>query len=189
MQHPWYVKKFGFPCLTVTEHYFEMSKTDARDSFDIYKSFIKQTDRVVDYLGVARKLHNVVNVPVPNLKHAPTGLVKALEEYLNDPNFEQNRIEYKRSLGVVEGSSTGRAPSPGGESTMTKRFSLYAALASQEADRPPPSSTSTSAPAPAPATTAPAPTAPLGASQKIQDFFDSIQADQQPTMFGGPAQG
>jgi hypothetical protein len=92
-----------------------MSKVDATESFEIYKSFIKQTDRVVDYLGVARKLHNVVNVPVPNLKHAPTGLVKALEEYLNDPNFENNRMEYKRSLGVVEGNSTGRDPSPAGE--------------------------------------------------------------------------
>jgi hypothetical protein len=98
--------------LTYSEHYFEMSKSDASESFDIYKSFIKQTDRVVDYLGVARKLHNVVNVPVPNLKHAPTGLVKALEEYLNDPNFEQNRREYKASLGVVEGKGGARTPSP-----------------------------------------------------------------------------
>ena len=96
-----------------------MSKSDACDSFEIYKSFIKQTDRVVDYLGVARKLHNIVNVPVPNLKHAPTGLVKALGEYLNDPNFEQNRIEYKRSLGVVEGSSTARSPSPGGKASLS----------------------------------------------------------------------
>lgn len=88
-----------------------MSKPDASESFDIYKSFIKQTDKVVDYLGVVRKLHNVVNIPVPNLKHAPTSLVKALEEYLNDPNFEENRREYKKSLGVVEGKP-GRTPSP-----------------------------------------------------------------------------
>ena len=101
-----------------------MSKSDARDSFEIYKSFIKQTDRVVDYLSVARKLHNIVNVPVPNLKHAPTGLVKALEEYLNDPNFEQNRIEYKRSLGVVEGSSTARSPSPGGKASLSPRYTV-----------------------------------------------------------------
>jgi hypothetical protein len=95
-----------------------MSKSDASESFDIYKSFIKQTDRVVDYLGVARKLHNVVNVPVPNLKHAPTGLVKALEEYLNDPNFETNRKEYKASLGVVEGKpGSARTPSPARETT------------------------------------------------------------------------
>ncbi|EIW71887.1 hypothetical protein TREMEDRAFT_41409 [Tremella mesenterica DSM 1558] len=151
----------------ILEHYFEMSKLDATESFQIYKSFIKQTDRVVDYLAVARKLHNIVNVPVPNLKHAPTGLVKALEEYLNDPNFEQNRQEYRKSLGVVEGKA--RTPSPN-----------------------PPSAKLTSPPSPksAPpiATSVPGPSAPAGADQKIQDFFDSIQTNNQPTMFPGPAQ-
>lgn len=93
-----------------------MSKPDATEAFDIYKSFIKQTDKVVDYLGVVRKLHNIVNVPVPNLKHAPTSLVKALEEYLHDPNFEENRREYKASLGVVEGKPAQRTPSPNRES-------------------------------------------------------------------------
>lgn len=89
-----------------------MSKVDATESFEIYKSFISQTDKVVDYLGVARKLHNILNVPVPNLKHAPTGLVKALEEYLHDPNFENNRREYRKSLGVVEGRQGSPSPSP-----------------------------------------------------------------------------
>ncbi len=114
----------GVYLLISAEHYFEMSKSDAREAYDVYKYFIKQTDSVVDYLGVARKLHNVVNVPVPNLKHAPTGLVKALEEYLNDPNFEQNRIEYRRSLGVVEGKSSARAPSPGGKSSLSSETAL-----------------------------------------------------------------
>lgn len=101
-----------------SEHYFEMAKSDAKESFEIYKSFIKQTDRVVDYLSMARKLHNVVNIPVPNLKHAPTGLVKALEEYLNDPDFESNRVEYRKSLGVVEGRSGARDPSPSSRSSL-----------------------------------------------------------------------
>lgn len=92
-----------------------MSKVDASEAFSIYKQFIAQTDKVVDYLSVVRKLHNIVNVPVPNLKHAPTSLVKALEEYLNDPNFEDNRREYKRSLGVVEGTTAGRDTSPARE--------------------------------------------------------------------------
>ncbi|OCF31610.1 ENTH domain-containing protein [Kwoniella heveanensis CBS 569] len=160
----------------ILEHYFEMSKVDATDAFDIYKSFIKQTDRVVDYLGIARKLHHVVNVPVPNLKHAPTGLVKALEEYLNDPNFETNRIEYKKSLGVVEGKNTGRDPSPAARNPSPAKESK------------PASASSSSAPAPNPPASPPPAQAPPGASQKIQDFFESIQSNQQPTMFGGPAQ-
>lgn len=66
---------------------------------------------------MARKLHNVVNIPVPNLKHAPTGLVKALEEYLNDPDFEGNRIEYRKSLTVVEGRA--KDPSPSSKSAFS----------------------------------------------------------------------
>lgn len=51
------------------EHYFEMSKVDATDALAVYKSFCKQTDDVVEYLSMARKLVNLLNVPVPNLKH------------------------------------------------------------------------------------------------------------------------
>jgi hypothetical protein len=167
-----------------------MSKSDATDAFDIYKSFIKQTDKVVDYLGVVRKLHNVVNVPVPNLKHAPTSLVKALEEYLHDPNFEENRREYKASLGVVEGKTGQRTPSPNRELNCVwfgQRAKHSAAAPKTETKSAPPASSS-SAPAQPTGFASPAPAAPPGSSQKIQDFFDSIQANQQPTMFGGPAQ-
>lgn len=151
----------------ILEHYFEMTKVDATESFEIYKNFIKQTDKVVDFLAMARRLNNVINVPVPNLKHAPTSLVKALEEYLNDPNFEQNRLEYKRSLGVVEGKSK-QTPSPGRSPSAQ------------------PSSPSAAAkPTPAPAASSSTPAA-AGTQAKIQDFLDSIQTDQQ-TLFGGPA--
>lgn len=180
----------------ILEHYFEMSKYDATEAFDIYKSFIKQTDRVVDYLGIARKLHHVVNVPVPNLKHAPTGLVKALEEYLNDPNFEDNRKEYRKSLGVVEGRGPARTPSPnppGKLAAQDPRSGVHAAAdvlvatkTENQSESKPTSSSLTAAPT---SSTSAAPSsAPPGASQKIQDFFDSIQADSQPTMFAGPPQ-
>lgn len=189
-----------------------MSKSDATEAFSIYKSFIKQTDRVVDYLGMARKLHNVVNIPVPNLKHAPTGLVKALEEYLNDPDFENNRVEYRKSLGVVEGRP-GREPSPNSEFSAFFSKQRVHVLRDEEAESKqedrvktqiliiPDTSSTPSKPTPAPAassstasappaavpSSAPQHSAPPGANQKIQDFFDSIQTDQQPTMFGGPA--
>ncbi|BEJ15286.1 hypothetical protein CspHIS471_0410530 [Cutaneotrichosporon sp. HIS471] len=141
----------------ILEHYFEMSKVDATASFDIYKSFIKQTDKIVEYLAVARRLNNIVNVPVPNLKHAPTSLVKALDEYLNDPNFEQNRLEYKKSLGVVE-ARPGDKSSAGGKRGETKD------------DKAAESSKS------APTTAPPAPVA--NAQAKIQDFLESIENEQ-----------
>jgi hypothetical protein len=46
-----------------------MSHIDAKDALGIYRNFCKQTERVVEYLGVAKKLQNLLNVPIPNLKH------------------------------------------------------------------------------------------------------------------------
>ena len=42
---------------------------DANEALTIYRHFCKQTDLVVEYLGVAKKLQNLLNVPVPELKH------------------------------------------------------------------------------------------------------------------------
>jgi hypothetical protein len=52
-----------------TEHYFEMSHVDAKEALAIYRHFCTQTERVVEFLGVAKKLQNLLNVPIPNLKH------------------------------------------------------------------------------------------------------------------------
>jgi hypothetical protein len=60
------IKKLNF---LIIEHYFEMSRIDAKDALSIYRDFCKQTERVVEYLGVAKKLQNILNVPIPNLKH------------------------------------------------------------------------------------------------------------------------
>jgi hypothetical protein len=59
------------------EHYFEMSHTDATTSLKIYKTFCRDTEKVVAYLGVAKKLFNVLNVPIPNLKHVRPRLFPA----------------------------------------------------------------------------------------------------------------
>ncbi|KAF9561222.1 ANTH-domain-containing protein [Agrocybe pediades] len=91
--------------INVLEHYFEMSHIDAEEALRIYRHFCKQTDYVVEYLGVAKKLQNLLNVSIPNLKHAPVSLAGALEEYLKDPNFEQNRLEYKANKEAADGVS------------------------------------------------------------------------------------
>lgn len=60
---------FAFIPHTSLEHYFEMSKIDAQEALQIYRHFCKETERVVEYLGVAKKLQNLLNVPIPNLRH------------------------------------------------------------------------------------------------------------------------
>ncbi|KAF8623226.1 hypothetical protein AX15_006461 [Amanita polypyramis BW_CC] len=88
--------------INVLEHYFEMSHVDAKQALEVYRHFCKQTEFVDEYLGVAKKLQNLLNVSIPNLKHAPVSLAGALQEYLDDPNFEQNRIEYKTTKASAE---------------------------------------------------------------------------------------
>ncbi|KAJ7098730.1 ANTH domain-containing protein [Mycena belliarum] len=106
--------------INLLEHYFEMSHPDATEALTIYRHFCKQTELVVEYLGVARKLQNLLNVPVPNLKHAPVSLAGALQEYLDDPAFEQNRIEYRTNKEAVKrgrGAKTQTPPVPAVPST------------------------------------------------------------------------
>ncbi|KAH9921691.1 ANTH-domain-containing protein [Epithele typhae] len=99
--------------INVLEHYFEMSRIDAQEALSIYKHFCRQTEHVVEFLGVAKKLQNLLNVPIPNLRHAPVSLASSLEEYLNDSNFEQNRIEYKTQKDSAErNAKLGIKPSP-----------------------------------------------------------------------------
>lgn len=96
--------------INVLEHYFEMSHVDASTALKIYKTFCRDTEKVVSFLGVAKKLNNILNVPIPNLKHAPVSLVSSLEEYLNDPNFAANREEYKENKRIADGGAPSSKP-------------------------------------------------------------------------------
>ncbi|OJA15371.1 hypothetical protein AZE42_12816, partial [Rhizopogon vesiculosus] len=102
----------------VLGHYFEMSKVDAEQALSIYQHFCSQTERAVEYLGVAKKLQVLLNVPIPNLKYAPVSLSGALQEYLNDPYFEQNRIEYMKNKESAE-SRTGAPSAPKASPSQT----------------------------------------------------------------------
>jgi phosphatidylinositol-binding clathrin assembly protein len=59
--------------INVLEHYFEMSRVDAENALKVYRHFCKQCERVVEYLGIAKKLQNLLNVQIPNMKHVSTG--------------------------------------------------------------------------------------------------------------------
>jgi len=54
------------------ENYFETSHVDAKEALNIYRHFYEQTEFVVEYLGVAKKLQSLLDVSVPNLKRVRT---------------------------------------------------------------------------------------------------------------------
>ncbi|KIJ59229.1 hypothetical protein HYDPIDRAFT_177897 [Hydnomerulius pinastri MD-312] len=157
--------------INVLEHYFEMSKIDAEEALGIYRHFCSQTERVVEYLGVAKKLQNLLNVPIPNLKHAPVSLASSLQEYLNDPNFEQNRIEYKTNKAAAD------------RNARTGTSSAAPPKASSPKPTPTASTSSTSAQSSNPPTSAPSGVSSKpDASQAMADFFSSIE-EEQTTIF------
>lgn len=157
--------------INILEHYFEMSHSDATTALKIYKTFCRDTEKVVAYLGIAKKLYNVLNVPIPNLKHAPVSLAGSLEEYLNDPNFEKNRQEYKENKRVADGGKPA-TPQP---AVTTPTPSASASTSS----RPVPSSSS--------ASTSTAPTITQPPAKSFTDFFESIEQSQTSMFPGSPS--
>ncbi|EOR00226.1 ENTH domain-containing protein C19F8.03c [Wallemia ichthyophaga EXF-994] len=149
--------------INVLESYFEMSKVDATEALSIYRTFCRQTESVVQYLSIARRLHNVLNVMVPNIKHAPLSLYGALKEYLEDPNFEQNRIEYKHNKSVIDGES--------GSSNRASHTSYQ-----PPPKAPSPQSQSQSQPQPQPQLQT------NKALPAAEDFLDSIESDNGGNM-------
>ena len=77
-----------------SEHYFELSKPDATRALAVYRTFVKQTEAVVQYLSLARAHEHSTRLEIPRIKHAPTSLAASLEEYLADKDFEINRRQY-----------------------------------------------------------------------------------------------
>ena len=137
-----------------------MSRPDAERALNIYKTFGRQTEQVVQYLSLARQYEMSTRLEVPKLKHAPTTLTKALEEYLNDPDFEMNRKQY---LAQLEGKRTGKPVSSAPSSTPFDK-----PVAKEVA--------TTSIAAPPQLTQSP----PKGPAPDLIDFFESIEQNQQP---------
>jgi phosphatidylinositol-binding clathrin assembly protein len=147
--------RFLTACL---EHYFEMSRPDAERALDIYKTFGKQTDQVVQYLSLARQYESSTRLEVPKLKHAPTTLTASLEEYLNDPDFEIHRRQY---LAQQEAKRTGKPVSeilPPKSSATTSERAVKTEIVN---------------------TNKPNPALPKAAPDLL-DFFESIEQSQQP---------
>ncbi|CAI7675087.1 unnamed protein product [Penicillium pancosmium] len=153
--------------INVLEHYFEMSRPDSERALAIYKTFTKQTEEVVEFLGVARHFQSATRLEIPNLKHANTNLARLLEDDLNDPDFELRRREYLAQKGIKKDL---RGPSSATTSSAAPK------LAATSAFDPP-----AQAPAQKPQQQKPPPT-------DLIDFFDSIEGNQQPMAQQNPVQ-
>ena len=139
---------------------------------DIYRTFTRQTDFVVQYLSIARQHEHHTRVEVPKLKHAPVNLGRQLEEYLKDPDFEIHRRQYlaeleaKKLKGGSASAGTSKRFDFASKSDTSKAFS------SSNGSSQPPQAAAAAAPKPAPAT--------KGPDADLIDFFESIEQNQTP---------
>ena len=99
---------------TWLEHCFETSKVDAAEALRLYRRFCKQAEKVVEFLGVAKKLQNLPNVPISNLKHVRSSLpaMKLLSDRHPSPSSALWKNTWTtRTLSKTE-SSTRRTMKP-----------------------------------------------------------------------------
>ncbi|KAL9095821.1 MAG: hypothetical protein Q9165_001818 [Trypethelium subeluteriae] len=152
-----------------------MSRPDAERALGIYRTFVKQTDNVVQYLGLARNYEHMTRLEIPKIKHAPTSLAASLEEYLNDKDFEVNRRQY---LAQQEAKRTGKKPNG-----ATKAFGESKSPTSKTDDKVFPTIKSSQVQGKEEA---------RGPAPDLIDLFESIEQNQQPlgqsTAYGQPTQ-
>jgi len=67
--------------INMLEHYFSMPKSNAIKSLEIYKLFSKETDGLIQFFDITRRF---AKTDLPEIQHAPTTLVDALEAYVRD---------------------------------------------------------------------------------------------------------
>ncbi|KAH8693328.1 ENTH domain-containing protein [Phaeosphaeriaceae sp. PMI808] len=148
--------------INILEHYFELSKPDATRALAVYRTFVRQTEAVVQYLSLARLHEHSTRLEIPKIKHAPTSLAASLEEYLDDKDFEVNRRQY---LAEKEAKKNGGKITNGGSKP-------------QDSDSAMPTTTPSTSQPPA------APSNPTSSAPLI-DLFASIE-DNQQTMSTQP---
>lgn len=146
-----------------------MSKPDAERALNIYKRFCKQTEQVNSFLQVAKNYEHAIRLEIKKVKHAPTKLVSKLEEYINDPEFEQNR---RRFVAEKEAKKLGKKANG---SATSKPFGDLQASSSQASN--------SSFPDPKPLSSQQA--SSKGPETDLIDFFEPIE---QVTMMQAPSQ-
>lgn len=66
--------------ITLLESFFELSRSDAKRTLELYKRFVHLTETVVKYL----KAGKAVGLEIPVIKHITTKLIRSLEDHLRE---------------------------------------------------------------------------------------------------------
>lgn len=84
--------------IALLESYFNLSLENAEKAIDIYKLFTRETDGINQFFEISRKFSRS---DIPELQHAPTTLIDALQNYIDElksgknPNPNMGKTEKK----------------------------------------------------------------------------------------------
>ncbi|PVU91191.1 hypothetical protein BB561_004529 [Smittium simulii] len=92
------------------KEFFSMKDEDMRRALDLYKRYVRLTERTVSYMAAARKFEPILGITIPELLHVPLTLLGTLENHLNLNDNEKAVIseelkEYKKVSNKASASS------------------------------------------------------------------------------------
>lgn len=143
--------------INMLEHYFEMSKSDAERSLELYRRFCFQTENVVAFLNSAKRYSHQLRSSIPHLKHAPLSLANALEEYLHETDFSKHEATLKSGTTGTGGTNSNENPT-----SVKETSSPSAPTIKEEAMTEQPRKGDSSS------------------KQALQDFFESLEQPNTP---------
>ncbi|KAJ1729264.1 hypothetical protein LPJ61_003612 [Coemansia biformis] len=138
----------NFGVMKMLKTYFDMDEEDMRRALDLYKRFVKLTDRTDEYLKLARQFENIFGFTIPSLNHAPLSLSKALDDFLNMPAEERRSTisamrqapkstKARRSSGDESGAAANAKMGPNGRLKPGYGLRLKPELLALSDDSPP----------------------------------------------------
>eukprot|EP00158_Paraphelidium_tribonemae_P005629 Partr_v1_DN27437_c1_g1_i8_m71510 putative ENTH domain-containing protein len=71
--------------------FFTLPHSDAVVALDIYRRFAELSTLTDDYLSMVKRIQYGLQIQIPELSFPPLSLIKTLNDYLNSPDFEQQR--------------------------------------------------------------------------------------------------
>lgn len=85
--------------INLLDKYFNLNRKMCRESFELYKKFLVQMDKVSEFLRVAEVV-GIDKKDIPDLRKAPGSLIDAMEQHLQN-------IESKPSKGILKSQQSG----------------------------------------------------------------------------------
>ncbi|KAJ1930551.1 hypothetical protein IWQ60_000161 [Tieghemiomyces parasiticus] len=169
--------------IKMLKNYFIISYDDMKRCLELYKRFVKITDRVTDFLDNGRQLQSAFGMSIPQLNHAPVSLAISLEQYLGTPEAHlpvEEKLKNSKQAGPTRMAKTSTAPAK----SVSKKPSFNTLPRQATAPAPPKEPMPVRSATMARSSTAPQPVSPNTQKNQSQrdliDFFASIEGEVVP---------